>query len=64
MPNRLAKYGLKVNCLTDLHSHYLFNAFINAGQNTVGLTIDHAQRKLSKLTQSVLRLSKPLQGTN
>ncbi|CAI6375449.1 unnamed protein product [Macrosiphum euphorbiae] len=64
IPNKPAKYGLKIMCLTDSRSHYLFNAYIYAGQNTDGLTLDHTERKFSKPTQSVLRLSKPIQGTN
>lgn len=51
-------------CLTDSRSHYLFNAYIYAGQNTDGLTLDHTEIKFSKPTQSVLRLSKPIQGSN
>jgi len=64
MPNKPAKYGLKIMCLTDSCSQYLFDAYIYVAQNTDGLTLDHAERKFSKLTQLVLRLSKPLQGTN
>ncbi|XP_016658230.1 uncharacterized protein LOC107883176 [Acyrthosiphon pisum] len=64
IPNKPAKYGLKMMCLTDSRSHYLFNAYIYAGQNTDGITLDHTERKFSKPTQSVLRLSKPIQGTN
>lgn len=60
MPNKPAKYGLKVMCLTDSRTRYLFNAYIHAGQNTDGITLDHAERKFSKPTQSALRLSKPL----
>ncbi|XP_015376737.1 PREDICTED: uncharacterized protein LOC107171020 [Diuraphis noxia] len=52
------------SCVTVDEIHYLFNAYIYAGQNTDGITLDHTERKFSKPTQSVLRLSKPIQGTN
>lgn len=32
MPNKSAKYRLKIMCLTDLRCHYLFNAYIYVGK--------------------------------
>lgn len=64
MPNKPAKYGIKLMCITDSRTHYLYNAYIYAGQNTDGLTLDPAEKKFAKLTQAVLRLSKPIEGTN
>jgi len=64
MPNKPAKYGIKLMCLTDSRTHYLHNAYIYAGQNTDGITLDPVERKFPKPTQAVLRLSKLIEGTN
>lgn len=64
MPNKPAKYGIKLMCITDSLTHYLHNAYIYAGQNTDGFTLGQAERKMAKPTRAVLRLSKPIEGTN
>lgn len=49
--------------LTDVWTHYLFNAFIYTGKNCYGKGLDLRERELSKLTQSVLQLAKPTEGS-
>lgn len=64
MPKKPAKYGIKIQCLADSYSTYLFNAYIYTGKDSDGIGLSTEERKLLKPTQSVLRLCKPLQGSN
>lgn len=64
MPNKPAKYGLKVLCLTDAHTSYLYNAYLYLGKDSDGFTLSPEERKLSKPTQSVIRLCKPIANSN
>lgn len=51
-------------CLADAKPSYLLNAYISLGKDSdsVGLTED--EKELSIPTQSVVRLSRPIQGSN
>lgn len=60
MPNKPAKYGLKIMCLTDAHTSYLYNAYLYVGKDSDGQTLSPEERKLGKPTQSVIRLCKPI----
>ena len=64
MPKKPDKYGLKLMCMTDARTDYFYNGYLYAGRDTDGIGLSDAERKLSKPTQSVLRLSKPIQRTN
>ncbi|RZF45385.1 hypothetical protein LSTR_LSTR002828 [Laodelphax striatellus] len=64
IPNKPCKYGLKIMCLTDARTGYLFNAYVYAGKDSDGLTLDAQEKKLMKPTQSVIRLAKPLEQSN
>lgn len=64
MPMKPCKYGIKIMALTDSKTHYLYNAYIYTGKDSDGVTLSDEFKKFSKPTQSVLRLAKPLFGTN
>lgn len=64
MPNKPAKYGIKVMCLTDARNHYFYNGYIYTGRDSDGQGLSDSDRKFSKPTQSVLRLTRPIYGTN
>ncbi|XP_049946608.1 piggyBac transposable element-derived protein 4-like [Schistocerca serialis cubense] len=64
MPNKPAKYGIKVMGLADAHNAYIYNAYIYSGKGCDGATLSTAEKKKSIPTQSVIRLSKGLYGTN
>ncbi|KAG8228991.1 hypothetical protein J437_LFUL006939 [Ladona fulva] len=60
IPSKPAKYGLKMMCLTDASNSYLYNAYLYAGKDTDGIGLSEEDKKTSKPTQSVLRLSMPI----
>ncbi|XP_043471836.1 piggyBac transposable element-derived protein 3-like [Leptopilina heterotoma] len=64
MPNKPAKYGVKIMCLTDARNSYLYNAYIYCGKNSDSQGLTPEEQKFLKPTQSVLRLSKPLYKSN
>ncbi|KAG5887411.1 hypothetical protein JTB14_024610 [Gonioctena quinquepunctata] len=64
MPKKPCKYSIKIMALTDARNSYLFNAYIYAGKDSDGIELDPEFKKLSKPTQAVLRLARPLFGTN
>ncbi|KAK9737167.1 Transposase IS4 [Popillia japonica] len=57
------KYGIKIQCLDDSATSYLFNAYIYTGRDSDGIGLSEEERKLSKPTQSTIRLCKPLEGS-
>lgn len=63
MPNKPAKYGLKIMCLTDAKSGYLYNAYIYSGKGSDGEGLNENEKIFSKPTQSVLRLTNPIAGS-
>lgn len=64
MPNKPCKYGIKIMCLTDARTSYLYNAYIYCGKGSDGLGLSEEEQKSSKPTQAVIRLAKPLFGSN
>lgn len=64
MPNKPCKYGIKIMCLTDSSTSYLYNAYIYSGKGSDGLGLSEEEHKFSKPTQAVIRLAKPLFGSN
>ncbi|KAG8237401.1 hypothetical protein J437_LFUL016387 [Ladona fulva] len=60
IPSKPAKYGQKMMCLTDSSNSYFYNACLYAGKDTDGIGLSEEDKKISKPTQSVLRLSKPI----
>lgn len=64
MPNKPHKYGLKVMCLTDAKTSYLYNAYIYVGKNSDGIGLQPSEQNYSIPTQSVIRLCKPIEKTN
>lgn len=64
MPKKPCKYGIKIICMTDARTQYFFNGYIYAGKDSDGRGLEDALKKLSKPTQSVIRLVKPIEGTN
>lgn len=63
MPNKPAKYGIKVMAMTDARTQFLYNAYIYSGRDCYGQGLSPSEKKLSKPTQSVLRLVKPIEGS-
>lgn len=59
MKSKPARYGIKVLCLCDAKTHYLYNAFIYTGKSA---TIRRGE--LSIPTQTVLQLAAPIMKTN
>lgn len=64
MPKKPKKYGIKVLCLADAKTSYLLNAYIYSGKDSDSVGLTEEEKKLSIPTQSVLRLSRPIQGSN
>lgn len=64
MPNKPDKYGIKIMCLTDSKSGYLYNAYIYCGKDSDGVGLSSEQKKLLKPSQSVIRLAKPIYNSN
>lgn len=64
MASKPEKYGLKIFILADAHTNYLHNAYLYTGMGSdcVGLTAE--EKKCQKQTQSILKLAKPIYGTN
>ncbi|XP_050303727.1 piggyBac transposable element-derived protein 3-like [Anthonomus grandis grandis] len=62
IPNKPAKYGIKVHVLADAKTHYLVDAKIYAGSE---IKVDGAKKPtLSNPTRVVLRLVECVKGTN
>lgn len=64
MPNKPAKYGIKIQCLTDARNSYLYNAYIYTGKDSDGAGLCNEEKKLMKPTQAVIRLARPLFNSN
>lgn len=64
IPNKPCKYGLKILCLTDARTSYLYNAYMYVGRNSDGFGLNDDEKKLSKPSQAVIRLVKPLYVSN
>lgn len=64
IPKKPCKYGIKIQCLTDARTSYVYNAYIYAGKGTDGYGLTSDEKKLGIPTQVVLRLCKPLYNSN
>lgn len=64
MPNKPAKYGLKIQAMTDARIGYFYNAYIYTGANSDGEGLTRKEQKLLKSTQTVIRLIKPIENTH
>lgn len=64
MPKKPHKYGIKVQCLCDAATSYLYNGYIYTGKDSDGVGLTEEELMLQKPTQTVVRLSKPLHRTN
>lgn len=64
MPNKPAKYGIKLICLTDAHNSYLLNAYIYVGKDNDGKSLTKEKQKLLKPTQAVIQVAQPIINTN
>lgn len=45
MPSKPKKYGLKVMCLADAKTSYLFNAYIYTGKGSDGIGLSEKEKK-------------------
>ncbi|XP_039278930.1 piggyBac transposable element-derived protein 4-like [Nilaparvata lugens] len=64
LPNKPAKYGLKIQCLTDAKTNYLYSAYLYTGKGSDGEGLSDQDQKLLKPTQAVIRLTESIEGTN
>lgn len=64
MPKKPKKYGIKVMCLTDAKTSYLYNGYIYTGKGSDGVGLTDKQRELSIPTQSLIRLCTGIEGSN
>jgi hypothetical protein len=64
IPNNPRKYGLKIMVLNDAKTQYFLNSYIYSGKDSDGNTLSDDEKRLDKPSQSVLRLSAPISGTN
>ncbi|KAJ8953415.1 hypothetical protein NQ318_023532 [Aromia moschata] len=64
MPNKPAKYSIKIMCLNDARNSYFYNGYIYTGKDSDGQTLSKNENKLQKPTQAVIRLAKPLEISN
>lgn len=64
MPAKPHKYGIKIMCMADSKTSYLFDAYIYTGQGSDGTGLTRHEQEFSKPTQSVIRLTKDIQKTN
>lgn len=64
MPQKPCKYGIKIMCLTDARTSYLYNAYIYCGKGSDGFGLTREEQTFLKPTQTVIRLAKPLYGSN
>uniref|UniRef100_A0A0K8W4I1 PiggyBac transposable element-derived protein 4 n=1 Tax=Bactrocera latifrons TaxID=174628 RepID=A0A0K8W4I1_BACLA len=63
MPQKPAKYGIKIMLLVDARTYYIYNAYIYHGKNSDGIGLNEQERKLAALTQSVVRLVKVVENS-
>lgn len=64
MPNKPAKYGVKLMSLCEARTSYFYNGYIYCGRGSDGESLTAEEKKFLIPTQSVLRLSQPIHGTN
>ncbi|GBP22712.1 PiggyBac transposable element-derived protein 4 [Eumeta japonica] len=64
MPNKPAKYGLKLMCLCHAENGYFYNCYIYCGKGSDGESLTDEEKKFMVPTQAVLHLTQPLHGSN
>lgn len=64
MPNKPARYGLKLLCLTSAQNSYFYNGYIYIGKDSDRKSLLDEERILQKPTQELPRLDKPTEKTN
>lgn len=64
MPKKPKKYGMKVMCLADSKTSYLLNAYLYTGKGSDSLGLNEEEKELGVPSQSVIRLSEPILGSN
>lgn len=50
-------------CLTEARTQYVYNAYIYSGNRSEGKILSEDEKKLSFLSQLVISLTKPLEGS-
>lgn len=64
MPKKPGKYGLVIRALCDASNSYFYNGYVYSGKNSDGVGLTAQEQKFLVPTQCVLRLTKPIQGSN
>lgn len=64
MPKKPHKYGIKVMCLADAKTSYLYNVYIYAGKDSDGIGFSQEDLTNKIPTQSAIKLCKPVEQTN
>lgn len=64
IPSKPAKYGIKVQCLADSSTYYVYNTYIYTGKNSDSFTLSEEDKKKPIPAQAVLRLCKPIYNSN
>lgn len=64
MPSKPAKYGLKLQCLADARTSYVYNTYLYCGKGSDSMGLSQEEKKYGITTQAVIRLCKPLYHTN
>ncbi|CAH2088701.1 unnamed protein product [Euphydryas editha] len=64
MPKKPGIYGVKLIWMTDALTNYVYSAYIYCGKDTDGQGLTPKEKEYSKPTQSILRLTKPIQISN
>lgn len=63
MPKKPAKYELKVLCLTDARTHYVYNWYVYSGKGSDGWSLSEEEKKLLIPSQAIIKLVKPIEGS-
>lgn len=64
LPNKPGKFGLKIQNLVDSRTCYTYNAYIYCGKGSDGYGLTKDEQKLSVPTQSLIKLTSPIQHTD
>ncbi|CAK1592576.1 unnamed protein product [Parnassius mnemosyne] len=64
MPKKPGKYGLVIRALCDAKNFYFYNGYVYSGKDSDGIGLTVEEKKFLVPTQCVLRLTKPIQGSN
>ncbi|GBP88561.1 PiggyBac transposable element-derived protein 4 [Eumeta japonica] len=63
IPSKPNKYGLKMQCLADAKTHYVYNTYLYCGKNADGLTLTEEKKQPIPL-QTCLRLYQTILSSN